>query len=71
VPGIPVQSLTVTPVGWVATGNFTNDNITTIHGWINSNFVSLGTSTTNTAFAKNFSDYLNSVWDQAWNVVVI
>jgi hypothetical protein len=23
------------------------------------------------AFAKNLSDYLNSVWDQAWNVVLV
>jgi hypothetical protein len=58
-----VAPTAVTPLNWVGSGNFTTANISSIHGFINSNFANVGTSVTNMAFARGLSDYLNSIWD--------
>lgn len=65
-------------INWEAYGNFTDDNITIIRGYVQNNFpfsTSTSTLTGNTDtsiadFTVRMSDYLNGLWDKAWNVVV-
>lgn len=66
---------------WQGTGNFTTSNKTIIFSYIDAHFdlswqkdticTQSGSDTTLVDFATNFSNYLNGLWDPAWNVVVV
>jgi hypothetical protein len=59
-------------LNWQGAGNWTTSNLTIIRNYINTNFSkSDSSSTVLTNFATTFSDYLNNLWDPAWNVVVV
>lgn len=64
---------------WQGIGDMTVDNMTDIWSYINKNFHANWDSTalmtasdqTLATFVTDFSDYLNGLWDPAWNVVVV
>lgn len=64
---------------WQGIGNMSGSNMTIIKNYIDANFSSSWKQTTVTNykdttlvnFSISFSDHLNSLWDPAWNVVVV
>ena len=55
---------------WQAAGNFTSDNLTVLYTMINSVDPSELTSSLSMN-ATTISDELNTLWDPAWNVVIV
>ena len=55
---------------WMGAGNWTSDNLTILHNQINT-VTPLEQTSSLTASAKSISDELNTLWDPAWNVVIV
>ncbi len=56
---------------WQGYGNMSSSNLTDIWTFVNNNIGYAVTNSKHQEFTTNLSNYLNKLWDPAWNVFVI